>query len=231
MLKNFTKEYFLSHRGCYDRNKMANICATNKHETIQEFLNWDIPIKDKFYFVRNYTELTTKDKQFLSLMCAKVSLDIYEKKYTNDFTVRNCIQATEDFLNGNGDREELMKHRAAAYAAYAATAEASAYAAYAAAASAAADAAYAAYASAYAAYADAAYAASAADAAAYASAYAAYAAASDAAYAAYAASAASAADAAYAAYAADAAAADAADNSDFHKKNLLNALKQFCEEI
>jgi hypothetical protein len=84
MLKIFNKAYYLSHRGCYVKEKMEGLVDTNPHATLQKFLNWPIPIKDKFYFVRNYTELTTKQKQLLALMCAKVSLEIYENKYPNN---------------------------------------------------------------------------------------------------------------------------------------------------
>ena len=161
MIKTFDKSYYLSHRGCYEREKMKGLVDNNPHSTLQEFLNWDISIKDKFYFVRNYTELTTKQKQLLALMCAKVSLEIYENKYPYDKRVRECIEATEQFIGGNITREQLIEKRSAAYAA---------------------DAADAAYADAAAAYA-AAYAADAA----YAAAYAADAAAAYAAYAAYAA--------------------------------------------
>ncbi len=204
MKKTFTKEYFLIHKGCYSGKKMKNLVDNNKYATIQHFLDWDISIKDKFYFIRNYCELTIRQKQFLALMCAKVSLKIYEAKYPNDKRVSNCIDATEGFLNGTVTKEILLQKKAAAYTA--------------------ADAAYAA------AYADAAYAdAYAAYAAAYAAAYvAAYAAAYVAAYAdadaAYAAAYADA-DAAY--VDADAAYVESGVN---HTKNFLDALKQFCKE-
>jgi len=169
MVTQYNKEYFLTHRGCYSAEKMAGLCDNNPHSNIQEFLNWDISIKDKFYFVRNYTELTIKQKQLFALMCAKVSLEIYENKYPNDKRVRECIEATEQFLDGKITKEDLLiKRNAAADADAAAYAAAYAAAADAAAAYAAADAAV--YAAAYAADADAAvYAAAyAADAAAYA---------------------------------------------------------------
>ena len=113
MITQYNKEYFLNHRGCYSSEKMSGLCDSNPHSNIQEFLNWDIPIKDKFYFVRNYTELTTKQKQLLALMCAKISLEIYENKYPNDKRVRECVEATEQFLNGEITREKLLVKRAA----------------------------------------------------------------------------------------------------------------------
>ena len=108
--------------------------------------------------------------------CVELVLPIFEKKYPDDKRVRECLETTRKWANGEATIEDVHKARAAAYAAAtAATATAAAYAAYATA--------YAAYAT-YAAY----------DAAADAAAYDAYDAAdADAATAAYAA-----ADAAYA---------------------------------
>jgi hypothetical protein len=84
-------------------------------------------------------------------------LPLFEKKYPTNKSVRDCIQATKDFIAGKIKRDQLLEKRAAA--AYAAADAAAA----------AADAAAAAYAAAY--EADAAYAAAAA---AYAAAAAAY---------------------------------------------------------
>jgi hypothetical protein len=80
--------------------------------------------------------------------CAERVLPIFEKRYPNDKRVRECIEGVRAFARGEITRDELIKLRSAAYAAYAA-----AYAADYAAAYAAAYAAYAAAAAAYAAYA------------------------------------------------------------------------------
>jgi len=198
---------------------MARLVDGNAHDTIEQFLDWPISVRDKFYFIRHYTELSLKERQSLTLVCAKVSVEIYEKKYPKDRRVRDCVEAIELFNNGSITKDELMDKRAAAAAA------ADAAYAYAYAAAAAADAAAAAAAYAYAAAAAYAYdAADAADADAYAAA-AAYAAA-DAAYAYDAADAADA-DAYAAAYAY--AAADAAYGTS-HTQRLLYAVKQWCSE-
>ena len=117
MKKTFDKAYYLSHRACYEKEKMEKLVDSNPHSTIQEFLNWDISIKDKFYFVRRYTELTTKQLQLLAILCAKVSLDIYENKYPDDKRVRECIEATEQFIDGKITIDELSEKRRVAYAA------------------------------------------------------------------------------------------------------------------
>lgn len=49
MKKLFDRDYFLSHKGCYSLEKMKTLVDSNPHENIQDFLNWDILIKDKFY--------------------------------------------------------------------------------------------------------------------------------------------------------------------------------------
>jgi hypothetical protein len=134
---------------------MFNLVVNNPHETIEDFLNWDISIKDKFFFLFNYCNLTLRNKLDMALMCAKIVLPVYEKEFPNDSRVTECIHATELFLNGEITLEQLREKRAAADAAYdAANADAAAYAAYAAyAANAAAAYAYVYAANAYAAYA------------------------------------------------------------------------------
>jgi hypothetical protein len=122
------------------------------------------------WFLNNCKKIELKVKINLAVFSAELVLPIYTKRYPNDNRVSDCILATKDFILGKINREELLKKRNTAAAAYAAAADADDAAA------------YAAYAAAYAAADAAAYAAYAADAAADAAAYAAYAAA----YAAYA---------------------------------------------
>jgi hypothetical protein len=128
MKKTFTKDFYLSHRGCYDFNKMFNLVDNNPHETIEDFLNWNISINDKFFFLFNYCNLTLRNKQDMALMCAKIVLPVYEKEFPNDSRVMECIHATELFLNGEITLEQLREKREAANA----NAYAYAYAAYAA---------------------------------------------------------------------------------------------------
>ena len=176
MKKTFTKDYIIQNKGCYDLEQVEKIkCINDKKITLKQLFN-DLPIKDFSWFLVRKCELTTLEKQFFALHCAKQVLPIYEAKNPNDKRVSECIEATERYLNGKISIDELMDKRSAA--AYAATAADAAYASYAADAAAyascAADAATAADAAAYAddaaaTAADAAYASYAADAAAYAS--------------------------------------------------------------
>ncbi len=204
MKTKFTREYIFSERGCYSEENVNDIrCINNKSITIKQLFR-DLPIKDFTWFLVQKCELTISEKRRLALHCAKQVLPIYEKKYPKDKRVRECIEYTELYLNGNGDIDILREKRQNAAAAADAAYTASSYA------DAAADAAYAAaHAAAYAADAYTASSYADANAAAAAAAYAAYAAA----YAAYAAYAANAAAAAADAYTATVYTADAAANA------------------
>jgi|GEM_PF-684001 len=200
---------------CKDRLDNYLQHYSNLEFTFDDFIDLEhISYNDKIWVAKQV--LNKNQLCHFGLLCAESVLNIFESKYPEDKRVGDCIRYLIKVKNFEDitkiQKEKIIMHRDAAYAAYAA-----AYAADAAAA--AADAAYAAYAAAYAADA----AAAAADADAYADAadaYAAYtadaaaAADADAADAAYAAVA-YAADAAYAAYAAYAAAyADARKNQE-----------------
>ena len=136
MKKSFTLDTI--NNGCYGREKAATYFAKKKTLTITHILNLDIPLKHKFWFVRNNCDLDLKQKQILALNCARIVMPIYNKKYPNDTRITECIDATGKFLNGEISRDELITKRNAADAA---AADAAAYVAYAAA--------YAAYAAAY----------------------------------------------------------------------------------
>lgn len=116
MLKTFTIEYIISNRGCYEKEQVEQLTKEKVEYTIQDILNWNIPIKDKFWFVRNKTELSTRQKQFLALECAKVSVKIYELKYPNDKRIAVGVIAIENYLNGvidlnlfNNIRQDIRK--------------------------------------------------------------------------------------------------------------------------
>ena len=208
---------------CKDRLDNYLQHYSNLEFTFDDFIDLEhISYNDKIWVAKQV--LNKNQLCHFGLLCAESVLNIFESKYPEDKRVGDCIRYLIKVKNFEDitkiQKEKIIMHRDAAYAAYAAAyaadaaaaadaAYAAAYAAYAADAAAAADA----YADAYAAYtADAAAAdADAADAAYAAVAYAADADAADAAYAAVA----YAADAAYAAYAAYAAAyADARKNQE-----------------
>jgi hypothetical protein len=150
--QEFTRDYMKENCGCYSVEQLVQ-CSFMKNEivTLTAILNSEIPLKDKFWFVCKKL-LTKEQNQKLAIDVAEMVLPIYEEKYPGDSRVRDCIEATKQFLAGHISLEDLLIKRRAADSAYddaaaaaAADAAAAAAAAYAAA--------YAAYAAAYAAYA------------------------------------------------------------------------------
>jgi len=55
--------------------------------------------------------------QRFAIWCAKDSLKYYEKKYPKDTRASDCIQASEDYLDGKIEVDELIKAQKAAYGA------------------------------------------------------------------------------------------------------------------
>ena len=148
MKKEFTPDYILENRGCYATNQVENLSFITKPIiSIDDMLNSEMPLKDKYWWVIKKCDLTIRQKQDLAILCAEIVLIIYEEKYSDNKAPRLAIEAAKDYLAGTISIEELREKRAnaanAADAAYAA--DAAAYAAYAAA-----NAAYAAYSAAYA---------------------------------------------------------------------------------
>ena len=200
MRKEFTPDYILENKGCYEQHQVEALSFIKKGIiSIDDIIDSEILLKDKYWWVIKKCDLTIRQKQDLAISCAEIVLVIYEKNYPETKAPREAIEAVKSYLDGKTTIDELREKRTAATAAYAAAAAYDASSAY--------DAAY------YAAYAAAAAAATydAAYAAAYASAASAAAATYDAAYDAY--------DAAYDAY-------DAYDAATFNQL-LFNNLKQF----
>ncbi len=136
--QEFTRDFMKENCGCYSVEQLVQ-CSFMKNEivTLTAILNSEIPLKDKFWFVCKKL-LTKEQNQKLAIDVAEMVLPIYEEKYPGDSRVRDCIEATKQFIAGHISIEELRKKRYAAYAAAAADAAyaAAAYAAYAAAAAA-----------------------------------------------------------------------------------------------
>lgn len=158
MRTKFTRESILSYTGCYSKDKAETVLGDKLEFTISEILDFDIPLKDKIWFICKRCEFTVIEFRELAIGCAECVLPIYEAKYQDNKAPREAIQAARDYLNGVIDLEVLESKRyaasrgathAATYAAYyAAAASAANDASSAASASAsAANAAYAAYAS------------------------------------------------------------------------------------
>jgi len=160
MVRTFTKEFIINNKGCYTYEQVNKLSFINKELiTIDDIVNSEMPLKDKYWWLFKKCDLSLEDKQQLAIQLVEIVLEIYESKYPNNKAPREAIQAAKDYLAGVIDIDVLRIKRNAAYAAYVA-ADAAAYAAYVAADDAAT---YAAYAAAdddaYVAAADAAYAA------------------------------------------------------------------------
>jgi hypothetical protein len=144
MKKTFTHEYIKENKGCYDNSRIEELLKTAPQEiTIENIANSTIPLIDKFWFVCNKCELTKEQSVEIAVNCAEIVLPIFEEKYPDNKSVRECIEATKLFMTGHITVEQLLqKRKAAAYAAANAAANAAAVYAYAAYAAYAADAAY-----------------------------------------------------------------------------------------
>ena len=58
MLKNFTKEYIITNRGCYTEEQVEKLSFINEENiSLCSILNSEIPTKDKLYFVLFNCEL------------------------------------------------------------------------------------------------------------------------------------------------------------------------------
>jgi len=129
MKGEFTRKFMTSNRGCYSREQMLNVkCVKENNITLENLFN-DLPIKDFCWFFVRKCELTIEQKQRFSLHCAKSVLYIFEKEHPKDKRIRECIDAKEQYIDGNITKEELeiKQKRAAAVYVYD-TANANAYA-------------------------------------------------------------------------------------------------------
>ena len=134
MKTKFTPNEIMSNRGCYERSDVEKLSFINQSEiNINEILDSEIPIKDKFWFVRNNCKFTTLQKKLWFIGLAEITLEIYENKYPNNKAPREAIQAAKDYLNNLISRDELIIKRKNATAAYAVAYDAVYAAAYAAA--------------------------------------------------------------------------------------------------
>ena len=139
MKKEFTKEYILKNKGCYETEQIEALSFINQESIkIEDIIGSEMPLKDKGRFLVRKCELTTKEKAELAYELASVVLPIFEAKRPGDNRVKECLEAIQQFNLGKITRRQLMIKRhdaaagagagtdAAAYAAAAATAGADA---------------------------------------------------------------------------------------------------------
>lgn len=126
MKKTFTKDYIIRHKGCYDLEQVEKLSFIEKKRiTIYTILNSEINFSDKTWFLFNKCDMTTRDIQELVLELSWLVESIYAKKYPNDNRVKECLQATRDYLDGKINKTEFCsKRRYSADAAASANADA-----------------------------------------------------------------------------------------------------------
>jgi len=130
MRQEFITEYIKANCGCYTPEKLLTAYKENKDVlcyetpscsvTLDEILNSNIPLKDKYWFVCK--KLTTKEQnQQIAISVAEIVLPIYEAKYPTNTSVRECIEAARQYITGHITLEKLLKKRRVAYATYVVT--------------------------------------------------------------------------------------------------------------
>ena len=121
---NIDKDFLVGLRPCSER--WSNF-VKNYHTfsgSMQEFLALDkISYSDKAWVVRK--TIPRKVLVLWAAKCAESVLPIFEKKYPENKSVRECIEAVFDFIAGKITIEQLLdkRHAAAADAAAAAAAD------------------------------------------------------------------------------------------------------------
>ena len=116
MKTQFTKEYISKNKGCYTDSAVEKIPFNkNKEVSLKELFDY-LPIRDFNWWLCKKCELTDEQLQVFAVENARYVLPIYEKQYPNDSTVRECVEYTSDFIDGEGDIDTLIKKRAAANA-------------------------------------------------------------------------------------------------------------------
>ena len=114
------KDFINKNKGCYSEEQLNN-CSFMKQEefTLQDILNSEISLKDKFWFVRR--KLNTKEQnQQISILVAEAVLFLYELKYPEDKRPREAIEAAKNYLKGIINLDELIEKRQNSSDAYAA---------------------------------------------------------------------------------------------------------------
>lgn len=82
----------------------------NYEGTVQDFLTLeDIPYADRVWLMQKVVPLEILSQW--AVECVEGVLYIFEAKYPGNFKVRDCIEATKDYLEGKCSREVLLEKR------------------------------------------------------------------------------------------------------------------------
>jgi hypothetical protein len=112
----FTKDKILQNVGCYSKEDAVKILKDKTKFTIDEILSFDIPLKDKAWFICKRCEFTDTAFRKLVIGCAWIVLPIYEAKYPENKALREAIKAAEQYLAGTIGIDVLRQKRADAHA-------------------------------------------------------------------------------------------------------------------
>ena len=103
----FTKEEIAS----YAEKDIEFASINNPVFSIIDFLNSEISLKKKTWFVYNHCNLTVEEQKELDIKLAWCVLPIFEKHYPNEKSIRECLQTIEDFKNNKITIHKLKQKR------------------------------------------------------------------------------------------------------------------------
>jgi hypothetical protein len=120
MKTEFSRQYLIDYCGCYNEEpgKIEGLLGDRTSVILEEILESEISLKDKAWFVAHSCELSNSEVKQLLLKLTRIVLPIFEEEYPDDTRVRECLIATEGFLNGTVTEEEFNKKKSEAYSAY-----------------------------------------------------------------------------------------------------------------
>lgn len=102
MKKIFTIEEGMKNRGCYLLIQALRLSfAQGDAFTVEQLVQSEIPLKDKFWYVLKKCQLTRKEKVEIAINAAEIVLPIIEAVNPSNNSVRECIEATKLFIGGH----------------------------------------------------------------------------------------------------------------------------------
>jgi|SRR5882757_7520157 len=107
MKTTFSYSYMIDNGGCYSDDGPEKITelffsdSTEKEISIKDILSVDIPLKDKYWFICRKCELMKEQNQQIAIDVAEIVLPIYEKKYPDNKSPREAIEAAKLFIAGH----------------------------------------------------------------------------------------------------------------------------------
>lgn len=112
MKKTFSQEYIMNNRGCYSKQHVRALFDENNLEcwksiSIDDILNSNIPLEDKFWFVCKNTGLHDDVNKVLALSIASLILPIFEELCPDDMRPRQALEAARGYAAGKVSLTDL----------------------------------------------------------------------------------------------------------------------------